>query len=218
MLSVVEKFSNYAWVEPLKNKTDKSILIAFAKTLKRGGWRPCFCTRTVVSSSPIGFFKVILRRNRFTFYRHKIKKENLPSPSDLSDRFCLGSGDTSHSKTPKGTSTCFQIFTILQCNISSQHKTKSSPTAIPQATRDCAANRTSLSNSVVKLTARCKQILLATCKIFFATQVLLCLFLSWRCFQVCRYITLDKLLFQICVVVLHSVYVNTRNFFCSLPL
>jgi len=37
MLSVVEKFSNYAWVEPLKNKTDKSILIAFAKTLKRGG-------------------------------------------------------------------------------------------------------------------------------------------------------------------------------------
>jgi len=35
--------------------------------------------------------------------------------------------------------------------------------------------------------------------------VLLCSFVSWKCFQVCRYITLDKLLFQICVVVLHFV-------------
>jgi len=52
---------------------------------------------------------------------------------------------------------------------------------------------------------------LATCKIFFATQVLLCSFVSWKCFQGCRYITLEKLLFQVCVVVLHW-QVNTRKF------
>jgi len=41
-----------------------------------------------------------------------------------------------------------------------QHETKSSPTAIAQPTRDCAANPSSLSNSVVQLTARHKQIFL----------------------------------------------------------
>ena len=112
----------------------------------------------------------------------------------------------------KDTSTCFQIFTTLQCNISSQHKTKSSQTAITQPTHDCAANRSSLSNGAVQLTSRCKQILLPPLNFFFATQVLLCSFASWKCFQVCRYITLDKLLFQICVVVLHFVKVNTRIF------
>jgi len=100
------------------------------------GWRCCFSMRIVVSSSPTSFFNAALRRNRFTFQRHKIKKQNLPSPSEWSERFALESGDTSYSKTPKDTSTCFQIFTILQCNISSQHKTKSSPTAIAQATRE----------------------------------------------------------------------------------
>jgi len=37
MLIVIEKFSNFAWAEPLKNKTDKSILKAFAKILSRVG-------------------------------------------------------------------------------------------------------------------------------------------------------------------------------------
>jgi len=128
------------------------------------------------------------------------------------ERFGLESGDTSHSKTPKDTSTCFQIFTILQCNISSQHKTKSSLTSITKPTRDCAANRSSLSNDVVQLTSRYEQILLPPLNFFFATQVLLCSFVSWKCFQLCRYITSDKLLLQICVVILHFVKVNTRNF------
>ena len=122
------------------------------KLYTRAGWRCCFCTRTVVSSLPTSFFNAAWRRNRFTFQLDKIKKQNLPSPSDWSERFCRGSGDTSHSKTPRVTSTCFQIFTILQCNISSQNKTKSSPTAIAQPTRDCAPNRSSPSNGVVKLT------------------------------------------------------------------
>ena len=178
MLIVVEKLSNFAWAEPLKHKTGESILKAFAKILNRGGWRRCFCTLTVVSNSPTSFFNATLRSNRFTFQRHKIKKQNLLSMSEWSERFCLGSGDTSHSKTPKDTSTYFQIFTILQCNIPSQHKTKSSPTAIPQPTRDCAANRSSLSKGVVKLTARCKQILFATCKIFS----------QGKCFCVCWFL------------------------------
>ena len=156
----------------------------------------------MVSTSPTSFFNAALRRNRFTFQRHKIKKQNLPSPSEWSERFGLESGDTSHSKTLKDTSTCFQIFTILQSNISLQHETKSSPTAIAQPTRDCAANRSSLSNSVVQLTSRYKQIFLPPLKFIFS-QVLLCSFVSWKRFEVCRYITLDKLLFQICVVVLH---------------
>jgi len=37
MLIVVEKFSNFAWAEPLKHKTGESILKAFAKILNRGG-------------------------------------------------------------------------------------------------------------------------------------------------------------------------------------
>ena len=47
---------------------------------------------------------------------------------------------------------------------------KSSPTAITQPTRDCAANRSSLSNGVVQLTSRYKQILLPPLNFFFATQ------------------------------------------------
>jgi len=42
MLIVVEKFSNFAWAEPLKNKTGKSILKAFAKILNRGGLKTLF--------------------------------------------------------------------------------------------------------------------------------------------------------------------------------
>jgi len=34
---VVEEFSNFAWAVPLKNKTGKSILKAFAKILNGGG-------------------------------------------------------------------------------------------------------------------------------------------------------------------------------------
>ena len=123
--------------------------------------------RTVVSSSPTSFFNAALSRNRFTFQRHKIKKQNLPSPSEWSERFGLESGDTPHSKTPKDTSTRFQIFMILQCNISSQHKTKSSPTAIAQRTRDCTANQSYLSNGVVQLTPRYKQIFLPPLKFIF---------------------------------------------------
>ena len=37
VLIVFEKFSNFAWAEPLKNKISKSILNAFAKILNRGG-------------------------------------------------------------------------------------------------------------------------------------------------------------------------------------
>ena len=61
----------------------------------------------------------------------------------------------------------FQIFMILQCNISSQHKTKHSPTAIAQPTRDCAANQSSLSNGVVQLTSRYKHIFLPPLNFFF---------------------------------------------------
>ena len=39
-------------------------------------WR-CFCTRTVVSSSPTSFFNATLRRNGFTFLRNKITKRNV---------------------------------------------------------------------------------------------------------------------------------------------
>ena len=86
---------------------------------------------------------------------------------------------------------------ILQCNISSQDKTKSSPTAIAQPTRDCAANQSSLTNSVVQLTSRYKQIFLPPLKFIFSQRkYILCSFVSWKCFQVCRYITLDKLLFH----------------------
>ena len=42
MLIVVEKFSNFAWAEPLKNKTGKSILKAFAKILNRGSLKTLF--------------------------------------------------------------------------------------------------------------------------------------------------------------------------------
>jgi len=51
-----------------------------------------------------------------------------------------------------------RLFTILQCNISAQHKTKWSLMAIEQPTRDCAANRSS-SLLVAKN-------FLSTCKIF----------------------------------------------------
>ena len=45
VLIVVEKFSNFAWAEPLKNKTGKSILKAFAKIPNRGGLKKLFlCT------------------------------------------------------------------------------------------------------------------------------------------------------------------------------
>jgi len=95
---------------------------------------------------------------------HFLTAQNQETESSITERqmrmLWSQSGDTSLSKTPKDTSTCFQVFTILQCNISSQHKTKSSPTAITQPTRDCAPNRSSLSNGLVQLASRYKKILL----------------------------------------------------------
>ena len=42
MLIVVEKFLNFAWAEPLKNKAGESILRAFANILIRGGLKTLF--------------------------------------------------------------------------------------------------------------------------------------------------------------------------------
>jgi len=42
---VIEKFSNFAWAVPLKKKTGKSILKAFAKTPNRGGLKTLFLYR-----------------------------------------------------------------------------------------------------------------------------------------------------------------------------
>jgi len=42
MSIVVEKFSNFAWAEPLKNKRSKSITKAFAKILNRGWLKTLF--------------------------------------------------------------------------------------------------------------------------------------------------------------------------------
>ena len=42
MLIVVEKFWNFAWAEPLKNKTSNSTLNTFAKILSRGGLKTLF--------------------------------------------------------------------------------------------------------------------------------------------------------------------------------
>ena len=43
-LIVVEKFSNFAWAEPLKRKTGESILKALAKILNRGGLKTLLVT------------------------------------------------------------------------------------------------------------------------------------------------------------------------------
>jgi len=42
MLIVIDVFSKFAWAEPLKNKTSKSILKAFAKIVNRSGRKPLF--------------------------------------------------------------------------------------------------------------------------------------------------------------------------------
>ena len=57
----------------------------------------------MVSSLPTSFFKI----HFFTAQNHE---KNLPSPSEWSEHFCPESGDTSHSKTSKDMSTCFQTF------------------------------------------------------------------------------------------------------------
>ena len=161
----------------------------------------------MVSSSPTSFFKIHFFNGAKS--RNKIFHQRANDQNDFVSNLAIRHIQR-HRKIRWRAS---RLFTILQCNISSQCKAKWSLMAIAQPTRDCAANRSSLSNGVVQLTSRYKQILLPPLNFFFATQVLLCSFVSWKCFQVCRYITLelDKLLFQICVVVLHFVKVNTRN-------
>jgi len=160
--------------EPLKNKTGKSIPKRLCKTSKkRMDEDVVFVHGPWVSNSPTSFFNATLGRNGFTFLKAQNNDTKSSIPSEWSERFWFESGDASLSKTPEDTSTCFQIFTILQRKIASQHKTKWSPMAITQPTRDCAANRSSFSNGVVKLTARCIQIFLPPVK-FFSQRKCLC--------------------------------------------
>ena len=209
MLIVVEKFWNFAWAEPLKNKTGNSILKTFAKILSRGGLKTLF----LYTDRGLEFANKLFLRYLKKKQIHFLTAQNQETKSSITERLIRTLWFRIRRYfTFKDTLTCFQIFTILQCYISSQHKTKSSPMAVAQPTRDCAANRSSLSNGAVQFTSRYKQILLPPLNFFFTTQVLLCSFVSWKYFQVCHYITLDKLLFQICVVVLHFVKVNTRIF------
>jgi len=42
VLIVIDVFSKFAWAEPLKNKTSKSVLKAFAKIVNRSGRKPLF--------------------------------------------------------------------------------------------------------------------------------------------------------------------------------
>jgi len=42
MLIVIDVFSKFAWAEPLKNQTNKSVLKAFAKIVNRSGRKPLF--------------------------------------------------------------------------------------------------------------------------------------------------------------------------------
>jgi len=50
-------------------RTKLAILLSkpLQKFWAEAGWRPCFCTRTVVSRSTTSFFNATLRRHRFTF-------------------------------------------------------------------------------------------------------------------------------------------------------
>jgi len=50
-------------------RTKLAILLSkpLQKFWAEAGWKPCFCTRTVVSSSTTSFFNATLRRHRFTF-------------------------------------------------------------------------------------------------------------------------------------------------------
>jgi len=66
MLIVVEKFSNFACAEPLKNKTSNSILKTFAKILSRGGLKTLF----LHTDRGLEFANKLFQRylkNRFTF-------------------------------------------------------------------------------------------------------------------------------------------------------
>jgi len=96
-----------------------------------------FCKRTVVSSSPTSFVKIHFfngTKSRNKILHHRANDQNA-FVSNLAIHHIQR-----HRKIRRRASS---LFTILQCNISSQNKTKWSLMAIAQPTHDCAANRSS---------------------------------------------------------------------------
>ena len=91
----------------------------------------------MVSSSPTRFFKVHFfngTKARNKFFHHRANNQNA-FVSNLAILHIQW-----HRKMRRRAS---RLFTILQCNISSQYETKWTLMAIAQPTRDCAANRSS---------------------------------------------------------------------------
>jgi len=70
----------FAWADPLKNKTGKSILKAFTKNSKQKRAEDVvFCKRSVVSSLPTSFFKIHLfngTKSRNKIFHHRANDQN----------------------------------------------------------------------------------------------------------------------------------------------
>jgi len=183
-LTTSKKFNNghtfvliveiFAWAELLKNKTSKSVLKAFAKVLNRSGRKSLF----LYTDRGLEFDNKLFQRWLKKKQIHFLTPQNQETKAAIAEgmirtflfriwRYFTFKG---YQKIRRRSS---RLFTILRSIISSQHKTKQSPIPVAKSSRGCAANRLSISNGVVQLTSRYKQICLQPV-IFFATQVLLC--------------------------------------------
>ena len=82
MLIVVEKFSNFAWAEPLKNKTSNSTLKTFAKILSRDGLKTLF----LYSDRGLEFANKLFQRYLKKKQIHLLTAQNQETESSTTER------------------------------------------------------------------------------------------------------------------------------------
>ena len=76
LLVVIDIFSRYGWVQPLKDKTAKEIVSAFDKILKEGRIPKCLCTDAAKDFTSERFQNYVESKNISHFVTHSEKQAN----------------------------------------------------------------------------------------------------------------------------------------------
>ena len=76
LLVVIDIFSSYGWVQPLKDKTAKEIVSAFDKILKEGCISKCLCTDAAKDFTSERFQNYVESKNITHFVTHGEKQAN----------------------------------------------------------------------------------------------------------------------------------------------
>jgi len=126
VLIVMDVFSKFAWAEPLKNKTRKSVLKAFAKIVNRSGRKPLF----LYTGRGLEFTNKLFQRWLKKKQIHFLTPQNQETKAVIAERIirtlfvsCLPLLHIQRDQKIRRRAS--RLSALRQCQIPSQYQTKS---------------------------------------------------------------------------------------------